>query len=77
MCPFNQVTKRKMKLTIDRQNAKQRTAYNTYKKLAIQWLNQALCFISSSLVVDSFVLRKRQLLVAAKRSMPFLTTSPT
>jgi hypothetical protein len=45
-----------------------RTADNsTYKKLAVQWLHEALCFVSSSVVADSFVLRNRQLLVAAKR----------
>jgi len=45
-----------------------KTAYNsTYKKLAVQWLNEALCFVSSSVVADSLVLRNRQLLVAAKR----------
>ena len=44
------------------------TGYNSsYKKLAVQWLNQALCFVSSSVVADSFRLRNRQLLVAAKR----------
>ena len=43
-------------------------AYNsTYKKLAVQWLNETLCFVSSSVVADNFVLRNRQLLVAAKR----------
>ena len=46
---------------------KQRTANSTYKKLAVQWLNEALCFVSSSVVADSFRLRNRQLLVAAKR----------
>jgi hypothetical protein len=46
---------------------KPHTANSTYKKLAVQWLNEALCFISSSVVADSFVLRNRQLLVAAKR----------
>jgi hypothetical protein len=40
---------------------------STYKKLAVQWLNEHLCFVSSSVVADSFVLRNRQLLVAAKR----------
>jgi len=40
---------------------------STYKKLAVQWLNEALCFVSSSVVADSFRLRNRQLLVAAKR----------
>jgi hypothetical protein len=44
-----------------------RTANSTYKKLAVQWLNEALCFVSSSVVADSLVLRNRQLLVAAKR----------
>jgi hypothetical protein len=44
------------------------TAYNsTYKKLAVQLLNGALCFVSSSVLADSFVLRNRQLLIAAKR----------
>jgi hypothetical protein len=44
-----------------------RTANSTYKKLAVQWLNEVLCFVSSSVLADSFVLRNRQLLVAAKR----------
>ena len=44
------------------------TAYNsTYKKLAAQWLNEALCFVSSSVVADRLRLRNRQLLVAANR----------
>jgi len=46
-------------------------ANSTYKKLAVQWLNEALFFVSSFVVVDSFVLRNRQLLVAAKRYKPF------
>jgi len=47
---------------------KRKTPYiSTYKKLAVQWLNEALCFLSSSVVADSFRLRNRQLLVAAKR----------
>ena len=44
-----------------------RTANSTYKKLAVQWLNEALCFVLSSVVADSFRLRNRQLLVAANR----------
>jgi len=40
---------------------------STYKKLAVQWLNEALFFVSSSVLADSFVLRNRQLLVAANR----------
>ncbi len=52
------------------------TAYNsTYKKLAVQLLNEALCFVSSSVLADSFVLRNRQLLIAAKRYMPFYDTT--
>ena len=44
------------------------TGYNsTYKKLAVQWLNEALCFVLSAVLADSLVLRNRQLLVAAKR----------
>ncbi len=47
---------------------KRRAAYNsTYKKLAVQWLNEALRSVLSSVLSDSFVLRNRQLLVAAKR----------
>jgi hypothetical protein len=46
---------------------KQRPANSTYKKLAVQWLNEALYFVSSFVLADSFVLRNRQLLVAAKR----------
>jgi len=40
---------------------------STYKKLAVQWLNEALCFVSSFVVAESLVLRNRQLLVAANR----------
>jgi hypothetical protein len=47
---------------------KRKAAHNsTYKKLAVQWLNEALCFVSSTVVTESFRLRIRQLLVAAKR----------
>ena len=46
---------------------KKTSANSTYKKLAVQWLKEALCFVSSSVVADSFRLRNRQLLVAAKR----------
>jgi len=46
---------------------KAQTPNSTYKKLAVQWLYEALRFVSSSVLADSFVLRNRQLLVAAKR----------
>jgi hypothetical protein len=40
-------------------------ANSTYKKLAVQWFNEVQ-FLNQTLVqVDSFVLRNRQLLVAA------------
>jgi len=41
------------------------TGNSTYKKLAVQWLNEALCCVPSFVVADSLVLRNRQLLVAA------------
>jgi hypothetical protein len=42
------------------------TGYNsTYKKLAVKWLKEAFCFVSSSVLADSFELQKRQLLLAA------------
>jgi len=49
--------------TIDRKTA----GNSTYKKLAVQCLNEALCFLSSSMLADRLVLRNRQLLVGAKR----------
>jgi hypothetical protein len=47
---------------------KQRTANSTYKKLAVQWLNEALCpALRDSVVADSLVLRNPLLRQAAKR----------
>jgi hypothetical protein len=46
---------------------KQRTANSTYPKVAVQWLNQALCIYQSLCLVDSEVLRNRHLRVAANR----------
>jgi len=40
---------------------------STYKKLAVQWLNEVQFFNQTFVKVDSFVLRNRQLLIAAKR----------
>ena len=52
----------------DRTLTERRAATNsTYKKLAVQLLNEVLCFVTSLVVADSFRLRNRQLLVAAKR----------
>jgi len=38
-----------------------------FKKLAVMWLIEHLCFVSSAVLADSFVLRNRQLLKPAKR----------
>jgi hypothetical protein len=44
------------------------TPYNsTYKKLAVQWLNEVLCFVSSVVLADSLVLRNPLLRQAPKR----------
>jgi len=40
---------------------------STYPKVAVQWLNRALCFYQILCLVDSEVLRNRHLRVAAKR----------
>ena len=38
--------------------ATESTAYNsTYKKLAVQWLNEVLCFYFTFVLADSLVLR--------------------
>ena len=47
---------------------------STYKKLAVQCLIEALCFVSSFVLVDSLVLRNRKLLTAAKRYLQPLGT---
>ena len=47
---------------------RRRAAANSgFKKLAVQWLNEHLCFVSSVVLADSFVLRNCQLLKPAKR----------
>ena len=42
---------------------------STYPKVAVQWLNQALCFYQSLCLVDSDVLRNRLLRVGANRGV--------
>ena len=50
-----------------------KTSHNsTYPKVAVQWLNQALGFVSSLVLADTLVLRNRHLRVAAKRCMQVL-----
>lgn len=46
---------------------KDRTANSTYPVVAVQWLNQALCFFQSLCLVVSLVLRNHHLRVAASR----------
>jgi hypothetical protein len=52
------------------ERTKRASANSTYPKVAVQWLNQALCFYQSLCLVDSEVLRNRHLRVAAKRYAP-------
>ena len=66
------------------ENVRRASHNSTYKKLAVQWLNEDWFFVSSFVVADRLVLRNRQLLVAANRQavkklyfslkMSFLTT---
>jgi hypothetical protein len=46
-------------------------------KVAVQWLNKHLCFVSSVVLADSFVLRNRHLRQAAKRYRAFWDNPPT
>jgi hypothetical protein len=54
-------------MTVDKEA---RTANSSYKKLAVQWLNEALCFVLSLVVADSFVLRNPERTPSAK-TLPF------
>ena len=55
-------------MTKNAMNIHKTTAANsTYPKVAVQWLNQALCFYQSLCLVDSAVLRNRLLRLAANR----------
>jgi len=49
------------------QKTEARTANSGFKKLAVQWLNEVQFFNQTFVQVDSFVLRNRQLLIAANR----------
>ncbi len=69
---FGQLVK---KLNIDK-GCKTRTTRtpghnSTYKKLAVQWLNEVQFFYQTFVQVDSSVLRNRQLLIAANRYVLF------
>ncbi|TAH22954.1 MAG: hypothetical protein EAZ08_00060 [Cytophagales bacterium] len=57
---------------------KRTTTHNsTYPKVAVQWVNQALCLYQSFCLVDSEVLRNRHLRVAAKRYGQVQRPEPT
>jgi hypothetical protein len=56
-----------MRVIHDNGQTEARTANSGFKKLAVQWLNEVLCFVSSSMLADGFVLRNRQLLKPTKR----------
>ena len=53
------------------------TANSTYPKVAVQWLNEALCFYQSLCWVDSEVIRNRHLRVAANRYQQVEKSSTT
>ena len=62
--------------TADRKTDEEKEALggnSTYKKLAVQWLNEVQFFNQTFVQVNSFVPRNRQLLIAAKRYALFLT----
>ena len=52
-----------------------RTANSGFKKLAVQWLIEHSCFVSSVVLADSFVLRNRQLLKPTKRYLQWYQTA--
>jgi hypothetical protein len=52
---------------LNRQKKESPAGNSTYPKVAVQWLNQALCFYQSLCLVDSEVLRNPRLRKAAKR----------
>jgi len=56
-------------LELTQMDRRKNGANSTYPKVAVQWLNQALCFYQSLCLVDSEVLRNRHLRVAAKRCL--------
>jgi len=53
-------------------NKENRTANRRLAKKRVLCLNEALCFELNSVLADSFRLRNRQLLVAAKRYASYL-----
>jgi hypothetical protein len=64
VCLSNRTTKTTNKPSDEKEA---RLPNSTYKKLAVQWLNEVQFFNQTFVQVDSFMLRNRQLLIAAKR----------
>jgi hypothetical protein len=58
MTELRQMTKKRTRIT---------AGNSTYKKLAVQWLNEVQFFNQTFVQVESFLLRNRQLLIAANR----------
>lgn len=56
-----------MKRLCDTLESRKTGAKSGFMKLAVYWLNEVLCFESSSVLTDSFRLRNSRLLVTAKR----------
>jgi len=44
---------------------KKNTARSTYQKVEIQWLNEPMWFVLSTVVVDCFLSQNRQLLLVS------------
>lgn len=67
--PHRQKLQKSMSLPTltDKQDGRTPACNSTYKKLAVQWLNEVQFFNQTFVQVESFVLRNRQLLIAAKR----------
>jgi len=56
----------------NRRKTRSTAANSTYLQVAVQWLNEILCFVSSLVLAVRLVLRNRQLLVAATRYATFV-----
>jgi hypothetical protein len=57
--------------TMDTLQTKKPATNTTYKKLTVQWFNEVLCFVSSSVLSDSLVLRNPLLRQAPKSSAQY------
>ena len=59
----------------NRTSEKERTANRRLAKKRVQWLNEVLCFVSSSVLAESLVLRNPLLRQAPKRYGQFAKKS--